>query len=81
MKLFQTVQGEKKGIWHIICDEDSRRVSGICNGLGYWFNGYHGNKPDQKGPNRCEYSGEEKLCPSCVQTAYVRGLIKIQPTV
>lgn len=75
IKLFQTPTAEKKGIWHILGREDNRSIHGICNGFGYWIEGYHNDKPEMKEPKRAIYDGTQKICSACIQQAYKNNII------
>jgi len=80
IKLFQTVSSKKKDQWHIIEGEDERRVVPLCRCHGYWIGGYRKDKPDQTRENMSEtiFTGDEILCPACVQKAYIEGIIYIE---
>jgi len=78
--LFQTPTAKKKGFWHIIGDKNKRRVSPLCNAQGYFFGGYHGDKPEmtEEAMPEMEWNGTQQLCPSCVLQAYKLGMLRIE---
>lgn len=80
IKLFQTPTSEAKGQWHILADEDDKVAHPLCNAMGYWFGGYHGNKPSmtKESMRRAGFTGAESLCSGCVEQAYRKHLITIQ---
>lgn len=82
MKLFQTETGKNKKLWHILETEDDRRIAPLCKGHGYWIGGYHNDRPEMT-REKCKvttFSGKEKICPACVEQAYIKGIVGIYET-
>jgi hypothetical protein len=79
-ELFQTPASEKKGFWHIIGREDDRKISPLCNCQGYYFGGYHKDKPKmtKEAVKRVQWDGTQEICPSCIMQAYMSGKITIE---
>jgi hypothetical protein len=78
MKIFQLPTNKKQ--WHIVKQISDRNISAICNCFGYYFGGYHNDKPEQTIEN-CKMKDwnieEDNICPSCILQAYKSKIIKI----
>ncbi len=73
IKLFKNPTGN---VWHILETEDEGSAHGLCHSFGYWFGGYHNDKPEmtKKTMPRAKYDGTQKLCKQCVAQAYGREI-------
>ena len=79
IKLFQTETSKKKGMWHILDKITKTHAEPLCGAMGYWFGGYHNDKPEQTRENLgiVNFDGSQKICKSCVMAAYDKGLIRL----
>lgn len=79
-KIFQTIAAERKGIWHVLESEDKQVVTPLCRVSGFWFGGYHGDKPEltKERCKRAVYDGTQELCVACVEQAYKAGMLTIK---
>lgn len=80
IQLFQTPTSAKKGLWHILASETEIVANPLCNGFGYWFGGYYKDKPKmtKSAIKKCLFTGNENLCPACVEQAYIKKMITIE---
>ena len=76
IKLFKNPTGK---VWHIIGKEDDRSCHGICNSFGYWFGGYHNDKPEMTKENmpRQNWDGTQNLCRQCLSQFYKKHKLKL----
>lgn len=75
IKLFQTKNAAKRGFFHIILQDRETYLHPQCKVLGYYMN----EVDTRENANVQTFDGSQKLCPSCVSSAYLDGLITVIP--